>query len=248
MVMLRRLKRLIRQAAPVVAERIPPAALVVAERASQRELLSALEGIPYWEDKIARYKNYEYQSPSGTWAFPSAPIAPPIELFSVDRVNYGCGGTILKGWLNVDLFPFDDPDYRMVNLIEKHPFADNSVSFGYSEDMLEHLTQSQSIFLIAEIYRTLKPGGVMRFSFPGLEGVLNRHYTPRPIYASAKANLRPTPSGITSISIRRKNCPSSPNTSVFPRSISASSENRNTSRCADARRAHIKLTSTPVSN
>ena len=79
---------------------------------------------------------------------------------------------------HVDLFPFDDPDYRMVNLLEKHPFADNSVSFGYSEDMLEHLTQAQSIFLIAEIYRTLKSGGVMRFSFPGLEGVLNRHYTP----------------------------------------------------------------------
>lgn len=59
----------------------------------------------------------------------------PIEIFSIDRVNYGCGGTILKSWLNVDLFG-------------------------------------------PEIFRTLKPGAVMHFSFPGLEDVLNRHYTP----------------------------------------------------------------------
>ncbi len=99
-------------------------------------------------------------------------------LFKADCVNYGCGGTFMQGWLNVDLFPSADPNYKMINLLEKHPFEDDSISYGYSEDVLEHLTQAQSIFLIAEIFRTLKPIGVMRFSFPGLEGVLKRHYFP----------------------------------------------------------------------
>ncbi|BAM86860.1 hypothetical protein S58_08490 [Bradyrhizobium oligotrophicum S58] len=153
----------------------------VAESAivSQQGLLDRLSQIPYWEDKIRTYKQYTYEPDSGAWTKAGSRAAPRKIIEGSDlKVNYGCGSTILDDWINIDLFEHDHPAYYQVNLLDKHPFADNTVRFGYSEDMLEHLPQAASIFVVAEIYRTLKPGGVMRFSFPGLEGVLHRHYSP----------------------------------------------------------------------
>jgi len=146
---------------------------------TQQSLLARLSEIPHWEDKIALYRQYTYDTGTGAWTKDDARAKGRQEIPGTDlKVNYGCGGTIVDGWINVDLFEHDHPAYRQVNLLEKHPFADNSVAFGYSEDMLEHLPQAASIFVIAEIHRSLKAGGVMRFSFPGLEGVLRRHYSP----------------------------------------------------------------------
>jgi predicted SAM-dependent methyltransferase len=103
-------------------------------------------------------------------------------------VHYGCGAVFLDGWLNVDASLTDaaDPAGRMtLNLLEKHPFPDNWVQFGYAQDVIEHFDQAQSMFFLSEVCRTLKAGGVMRLSFPGLEGVLLRHYSP-----PTEANIR----------------------------------------------------------
>ncbi len=67
-------------------------------------------------------------------------------------------------------------EYRRVNLARRHPFADESFDFAYAEDFLEHLSQVDSITFLAEARRTLAPAGVLRLSFPGLEGVLHEHY------------------------------------------------------------------------
>lgn len=102
-----------------------------------------------------------------------------------DRIHYACGRNVLAEWLNVDGFdesyPYGTvpPDYvkkifRM-DLTRPHPFPDNSFRLGYSEDFLEHLDQADSITFLAEAFRTLKPGGVLRLSFPGLKGILKRH-------------------------------------------------------------------------
>lgn len=102
-----------------------------------------------------------------------------------DRIHYACGQRVLQGWLNVDGFDESYPNgcvdlaasrriYRM-DLRAPHPFPDESFQWGYSEDFLEHLTQAESIVFLCEAYRTLKPGGVLRLSFPGLAGMLRRH-------------------------------------------------------------------------
>jgi predicted SAM-dependent methyltransferase len=155
------------------------------ERMSQREMIKQLQSIPNWQCKIELYNNYEYSQSQGVWVDKTierriAADGSEVEGAAVNllKVNYGCGGNLMEGWLNIDLYEFDAPNYRFVNLLEKHPFPGNSIQFGFSEDMLEHLNQAESIFFIGEIYRTLAPRGVMRLSFPGLEGVLNRHYSP----------------------------------------------------------------------
>jgi predicted SAM-dependent methyltransferase len=149
---------------------------------SQREMVRKLSTIPYWEDKINFTKTFDYSDVQGIWVQP-ADVSEVRTLSTISapechKVNYGCGGNILDGWLNLDLYESEAQGYKRVNLLEKHPFHDNSVFFGFSEDMLEHLNQAESIFFLSEIYRTLAQNGVMRLSFPGLEGVLQKHYTP----------------------------------------------------------------------
>ncbi len=102
------------------------------------------------------------------------------------KIHYGCGGNVLSGWLNVDAFKkyykWDDVSSSTkasivdADLTREHPFPDGSFQFGYAEDFLEHLDQAESIVFLSEAYRTLRPGGVLRLSFPGLYGVLCWHY------------------------------------------------------------------------
>jgi len=96
-------------------------------------------------------------------------------------VHYACGANIVPGWLNLD---FAAPaagagvglHFLAVDLSHGHPFADASFDLGYAEDFLEHLSQAESLVFLSEVYRTLRLGGVLRLSFPGLEGVLRKHY------------------------------------------------------------------------
>ncbi|MBK8477876.1 MAG: methyltransferase domain-containing protein [Opitutaceae bacterium] len=103
-----------------------------------------------------------------------------------DKVHYGCGGNVLPGWMNTDgfdaCFPWDTvaPEVKSrivaLDLVGRHPFPDEQFRFGFSEHFLEHLDQAESLLFLAECYRTMARGGVLRLAFPGLRGVLRRHY------------------------------------------------------------------------
>jgi predicted SAM-dependent methyltransferase len=97
-----------------------------------------------------------------------------------DRVHYGCGPVLLNGWVNLDQrrMSANGAVYVKSDLTGRHPFPDASIRLGYAEDFLEHLDQDESIRFLVEVRRTMKPGGVLRLSFPGLEGVLAKHYSP----------------------------------------------------------------------
>jgi len=156
---------------------------------SQADLIKRLLAIPHWQDKIESYEQYAYSEENGCWQKKSAAhpasvnsshekILARLEKADDIKVHYGCGANIMPDWFNLDLYASDEQDYFAINLLDKHPFANSQVSFAFSEDVLEHLTQADSIFFLSEIYRALKPGGVLRLSFPGLEGVLTQHYSP----------------------------------------------------------------------
>lgn len=99
----------------------------------------------------------------------------------IDKIHYGCGRKLLSnGWVNVDSLTSNPTEestlYIPVNLTSKHPFNANSFKCGFAEDFLEHLDQAESMIFLSEAWRTLQKGGVLRLSFPGLVGVLNKHY------------------------------------------------------------------------
>ena len=163
----------------------PPCLKHPGGRLTQREMISYLASIPYWAHKIESFKRYSYYISDGVWLHEtqsdvpeSASVGGVSKSCDYTSIHYGCGENIIDHWLNVDLFEHEAENYKQINLLEKHPFGDNSFRFGFCEDVLEHLNQAQSLFFLSEIHRTLINKGVLRLSFPGLEGVLQRHYTP----------------------------------------------------------------------
>jgi len=107
--------------------------------ASQREMVKRLALIPYWEDKIKHFDQYEYFQAEGIWrgkgdAHHSGEGGLKFievsdgELFNV---NYGCGPHLIEGWLNIDNYESTDANYHRLNLLDKHPFRENSVRFGF---------------------------------------------------------------------------------------------------------------------
>jgi predicted SAM-dependent methyltransferase len=54
------------------------------------------------------------------------------------------------------------------NAINKLPYANNSMEVIYSSHMLEHLDKQEANRFLAEAYRVLMRGGVIRLAVPGL--------------------------------------------------------------------------------
>ena len=108
-----------------------------------------------------------------------------IDATAFDRIHYACGRNVLSDWLNVDGFDQSYPGGNVppelarqilrTDLTGPHPFPDDHFRFGYCEDFIEHIDQSDLASFLCESYRTFKPGGVLRLSSPGLDGILRRH-------------------------------------------------------------------------
>jgi predicted SAM-dependent methyltransferase len=92
------------------------------------------------------------------------------------KIHFGCGGNYLDGWLNADFGLHQRENYVRLNLCERLPLPEQHFDFAFAEDFLEHLDQADSLIFLGEAFRALRMGGVLRLSFPGLEGVLRKHY------------------------------------------------------------------------
>lgn len=74
------------------------------------------------------------------------------------RLNFGCGGGLLKGFENHDA----DLD------ITKTPFnyASNSAEVCFASHLLEHVSCGDALRFLMECHRILQLGGIMRLSVP----------------------------------------------------------------------------------
>jgi len=86
------------------------------------------------------------------------------------KVNLGCGSKILSGYINVDVrnLPGVDMIYDVAH--DGMYFQNNTVDEVRAYDFLEHVPQNQVVFLIDEIWRTLKPNGIFESSTPSTDG------------------------------------------------------------------------------
>ncbi|MES2025541.1 MAG: methyltransferase domain-containing protein [Pseudomonadota bacterium] len=89
-------------------------------------------------------------------------------------LNIGCGGTYHLDWVNLDVATAD-PNVLTVNINDGLPFPKESVTVCYSSHVLEHLDKAGARNLIAECFRVLQSGGVVRLAVPDLEA-LAREY------------------------------------------------------------------------
>lgn len=90
--------------------------------------------------------------------------------------NLGCGVTYVdsRDWLNLD-FHSNTPAVTATNLARPLPIPSNSLEVVYSSHFLEHVPLSEVPVLLGEIYRVLKPGGVVRLVLPDFENVAREY-------------------------------------------------------------------------
>jgi predicted SAM-dependent methyltransferase len=83
-------------------------------------------------------------------------------------LQVGSGIIRLPGWLNSDLV------YGDVHLDLSRPFPLPAATFKYAfgEHVIEHISERQGLRLLAELYRILRPGGVLRMTTPDLQKII----------------------------------------------------------------------------
>lgn len=84
------------------------------------------------------------------------------------KINLGCGYRKMPGWVNIDNRAEVKPDMVLDGL--SLPFDESSVDEVCAIDYLEHIPIGKTVAQIEEIYRVLKPGGVLHHRTPSTDG------------------------------------------------------------------------------
>lgn len=128
-------------------------------------------------------------------------VAGYLATHPVRRLQIGCGGNLLGGWLNSDLNPVRSlgvylatrqdgrtrgsvgpggrealhplKDIIFLDATKALPFPDETFDYVFSEHMIEHICYQDAMRLIEEVYRILKPGGRVRISTPDLRFLID---------------------------------------------------------------------------
>ena len=85
-------------------------------------------------------------------------------------VNIGCGQVAHPVWLNLDSYPAA-PKVLRCDLRSGLPCLAGSVTMCYSSHVVEHLSLQEAAAFLAEQYRVLRPGGIIRVVVPDLEAI-----------------------------------------------------------------------------
>lgn len=110
-------------------------------------------------------------------------------------INYGCGNTAPKEWINFDASPtlilekfffikkkkIFPKNVKFGNIIKGLPIAENSCRGVFCSHILEHLSLEDFEKALKNTYRILKPNGIFRLIMPDLQNYIN-------IYIESKNN------------------------------------------------------------
>jgi len=91
------------------------------------------------------------------------------------KLNLGCGFDKRKGYVNIDRRKECNPD--MLIDLEKEGlkrFQDNSVEEIIMRDFLEHLSWRKIRWFLKEVYRVLKPNGLVHIQAPNFEAIVQK--------------------------------------------------------------------------
>jgi predicted SAM-dependent methyltransferase len=91
------------------------------------------------------------------------------------KVHLGPGQrNYLDGWINVDANIVSSKPDVWSDLRDVLPFRDESVSVFYSHHVIEHLPDALLPFHMREMFRCLKPGGLIRIGGPNGDAAIER--------------------------------------------------------------------------
>lgn len=89
-------------------------------------------------------------------------------------LNVGCGGKFHKDWTNVDMVS-QSPYVKAHNLLKGFPYETAQFEVVYHSQVLEHFPKEKAFDFLAECYRVLKPGGIIRVVVPDLENIVTEY-------------------------------------------------------------------------
>jgi predicted SAM-dependent methyltransferase len=83
------------------------------------------------------------------------------------KLNIGCAGRVLNGWLNTD---YDSalPMVMYLDIKERFPFEEETFDYIFSEHVIEHFSYRDGVKMLTECFRVLKTSGKIRISTPDL--------------------------------------------------------------------------------
>jgi predicted SAM-dependent methyltransferase len=91
------------------------------------------------------------------------------------KVHLGPGqGNYLRGWTNVDANCFTARSDIWADFKTKLPFRAETVDAFYSHHVIEHLPDRLLPFHFSEMFRSLKPGGVIRVGGPNADMAIEK--------------------------------------------------------------------------
>ncbi len=85
-------------------------------------------------------------------------------------LNLGCGSRYHPDWINIDIASHA-PEIIQHDLSRGIPLSDAVCDVVYHAAVLEHMRRSDAAAFMAECYRVLKPGGIVRVGVPDLEKI-----------------------------------------------------------------------------
>lgn len=87
-----------------------------------------------------------------------------------NKLHLGCGKKILEGYVNVDIVNALGVDL-VCDINDGIPFDDNSFEEALAIDFVEHISPTKAIYLMNEVHRVLKPGGLFKIHVPEAPGI-----------------------------------------------------------------------------
>ncbi len=85
-------------------------------------------------------------------------------------VNLGCGSRFHPDWMNFDIEPFA-PGVLQADLSKGIPLPDAVCDVVYHSAVLEHIRREDAAAFLAECFRVLRPGGLIRVAVPDFERI-----------------------------------------------------------------------------
>lgn len=89
-------------------------------------------------------------------------------------LNIGCGASYHSDWINLDVVSADS-SVLSVDIANGLPFSSGFANVCYSSHVLEHFDINGARNLVAECFRVLKSGGVVRLVVPDLEALVRAY-------------------------------------------------------------------------
>lgn len=93
------------------------------------------------------------------------------------KLQLGCGGNFLQGWLNTDITLYSQ-EAVYLDLTQPFPIADSSFDRVFSEHAIEHIPYISGLHMLQESFRVLKPGGRIRISCPDFQFLIDMYTKP----------------------------------------------------------------------